>query len=240
MSNEFFYVPRHSIKEPFITIEGDEARHLVRVLRKKEGDSVWIVDGENHAYETIIRSINYDSVQCEILYAHEHYHESDINITLAVALLKNPSRMEWLIEKATELGAKNIVPLLTERTIAYSAKEERWTKIAVAAMKQSQRCILPHIHSPIPLQELLEHSSSHELKIIPHEQTDHTLFISEALRYGKSPRSVLIIIGPEGGFTDNEIAMAEKNFCIQVSLGKRRLRTETAAITSLSWVVGNL
>ncbi len=237
--SEYFYVPAEFIIDQHIAIEGDEAKHISRVLRKQPGDRIWVVDGAGKAYEVVIRLVAPEMIECEILYEHHHLHEPDIDVTLAVAQLKNPSRMDWIIEKATELGVRTVIPLQTERTIARSAKEDRWNNIALAAMKQSGRCILPKITPSANLESVIADAAGYDVKLIPYERTDHVLFIAEALKHRKPPRSALILIGPEGGFTDDEVKMAEKAAFTQVSLGRRRLRTETAAIIALSWMVGN-
>jgi 16S rRNA (uracil1498-N3)-methyltransferase len=237
--SEYFYIPAEFIIDQHIAIEGDEAKHISRVLRKQPGDRIWVVDGAGKAFDVVIRLVAPEMIECEILYEHHHLHEPDIEVTLAVAQLKNPSRMDWIIEKATELGVRTIIPLQTERTIARSPKEDRWNNIALAAMKQSGRCILPKITPPKDLEVVLANSSEYDVKLIPYERTDHILFIAEALKHRKPPRSALILIGPEGGFTDDEVTQAEKFAFTQVSLGRRRLRTETAAIIAVSWVVGN-
>ena len=237
--SEYFYVPAEYIIDEHIAIEGEEAKHISRVLRKQPGDRIWVVDGAGKAFETVIRLVAPEMIECEILFEHFHHHEPDIDVTLAVAQLKNPSRMDWIIEKATELGVRTIIPLQTMRTIARSPKEDRWNNIALAAMKQSGRCILPKILPPTDFQIAIANSTEYDLKLIPYERTDHVLFIEEAMKNRKPPRSAMILIGPEGGFTEVEIEQAEKAEFTQVSLGRRRLRTETAAIVALSWVVGN-
>ena len=239
MSNDYFFVEPTAINGTYITIEGDEAKHIARVLRKQEGEMLWVADGNGTAYEVVIRSISLHTVECEIVYAHQHHHEPDIEVTLAVAQLKNPSRMEWIIEKGTELGVRRFIPLITNRTIAKSSKEERWQNIALAAMKQSGRCVLPQIYPPTKFETLLNNIGAYEMKLIPYERTDSVLFIGEVLRLRTPPRSVIIIIGPEGGFTEEEITAAEQANFMQVSLGRRRLRTETAAIVSAAWIIGN-
>ena len=239
MSNDFFYVPSEYIIDHNIAIVGDEAKHISRVLRKQPGESIWIADGDGKAYEAAIRLVTADLVECEIIREYHHLHEPDIAVTLAVAQLKNPSRMDWIIEKGTELGVRNFIPLQTTRTIAKSPKEDRWNNIALAAMKQSGRCILPKIMPPMSFSETLAGSDEFDMKLIPYERTDHILFIGEAMKHRKPPRNVLIVIGPEGGFTNEEIVQAEAAGCLQVSLGRRRLRTETAAIIAVGWVIGN-
>jgi 16S rRNA (uracil1498-N3)-methyltransferase len=237
MSQEYFYIEPSSINGSFVMISGDEAKHISRVLRKEPGEMIWVADGTGHVYETMIRSIYPYGVECEILKSFPFLHEPAVEITLAVGLLKNPSRMDWIIEKGTELGVSNFLPLLTRYTIPQSVKEERWRNIALAAMKQCGRCVLPKIFSPMKFANALEYASSHEVKLIPFEKTEHILFIGEIMKR-HSPKSAIIFIGPEGGFSDDEIKAAEQSGCIQVSLGPRRLRTETAAIVAASWVVG--
>jgi 16S rRNA (uracil1498-N3)-methyltransferase len=237
--NEYFYVPAEHIIDQHIAIVGEEAKHIARVLRKSIGDLLWVVDGEGKAYEAVIRLVTLESVECEILYEHFHHHEPDIEVTLAVAQLKNPSRMDWIIEKGTELGVRKFIPLQTHRTIVKSPKEERWNNIALAAMKQSGRCILPKVLPPKSFHDVIEDTVQYDVKLIPYERTDHILFIAEALKHRKPPRSILVMIGPEGGFTEEEIIIAEKAGFMQVSLGRRRLRTETAAIIAAGWVIGN-
>ncbi|HLP17255.1 MAG TPA: RsmE family RNA methyltransferase, partial [Bacteroidota bacterium] len=190
-------------------------------------------------YETLIRSIYPYGVECEILKAHPQLHEPTVDLTLAVGLLKNPSRMDWIIEKGTELGVSNFMPLLTRYTISQSVKEERWKNIALAAMKQCGRCMLPKIFPPMKLKDALELAAPNDAKLIPFEKTEHVLFIGEVMKR-HTPKSAIIFIGPEGGFTNEEIVAAEGAGCMQVSLGPRRLRTETAAIVAASWVVGSL
>jgi 16S rRNA (uracil1498-N3)-methyltransferase len=237
--NEYFYVPAEHIIDHNIAIIGEEAKHITRVLRKQIGDLLWVVNGEGKAYEAIIRLLTLESVECEILYEHHHHHEPDIDVTLAVAQLKNPSRMDWIIEKGTELGVRKFIPLQTLRTIVKSPKQDRWNNIALAAMKQSGRCILPKVIPPMSFQEIIDDAQHYDVKLIPYERTDHVLFISEALKHRKPPRSALIVIGPEGGFTEDEVMMAEQAGFMQVSLGRRRLRTETAAVIAAGWVIGN-
>jgi 16S rRNA (uracil1498-N3)-methyltransferase len=239
MSKDFFYADPANISGQFLTIEGDESKHIVRVLRKSEGELLWVVDGVDRAYEVVIRSIQQHTVECEILSVHERFNETEIEVTLAVAVLKNPSRMEWLIEKGTELGIRRFIPVSTSRTVAHSSKENRWKKIAHSAMKQSGRSYLPQIYPITSMDSVMHHASVFDLKIIPYEHTDEVLFIAEALRHRPKPTSALIVIGPEGGFTEDEIHAAEEAGFVQVSLGKRRLRTETAALVAASWVIGN-
>ena len=239
MSKDFFYADPANISERSLSLEGDEAKHIIRVVRKSEGELLWVVDGLDRAYEVVIRSIHEHSVECEILSVHDRFNETTIEVTMAVAVLKNPSRMEWLIEKGTELGIRRFIPVSTARTVAQGAKENRWKRIALSAMKQAGRSYLPQIYPLTNLDSIMHHASVFDLKILPYEQTDEALFIAEALRHRPKPTSALIVIGPEGGFTEEEVHEAEEAGFTQVSLGKRRLRTETAALVTAAWVIGN-
>ena len=235
---EYFFTPKGRIQESFLFIENDEAHHLAKVLRKEVGEKIFVTDGEDNSYEVVIRSIHQNLVECEIISHYMRKNESWLNLTLAFSVLKNPARNDFIIEKCVEIGARNFIPIFTQRTIASNAKIERWNQISLSAMKQSCRSFLPKINNSLKFTDLILLSNSFDLKIIPHEQTDTQLFIGEVLRFQKNSKNILVVIGPEGGFTDEEILQAEKNNFIQTSLGKRRLRSETAAITSTTLILG--
>ncbi len=252
MSSEYFYVRPDAVHGKELIIDGDEAKHIARVLRKIPGDMIWVVDGAGKAYEAVIAAMNQSQkdsqheVHCEVLHVEEQLNEADVDVTLAVALLKHPAKMDWVVEKATELGIRRFIPLRTARVISFITgvetsprRVERWRSVAIAAMKQSGRSFLPQIYPVSPLAAVMEHSSEYELKMIPYERTDHVLSIAETLKHRETPKSVLIVIGPEGGFTDEEISTAEHHGFVQVSLGKRRLRTETAAIVATAITLNN-
>jgi 16S rRNA (uracil1498-N3)-methyltransferase len=137
------------------------------------------------------------------------------------------------VEKAAEIGVVRIVPLLTERTIPRHAKTERWQKLCVAAMKQSRRCVLPEVRQPQPFREFISSCGGGALKLIPHEQAEIPLTPSRISGDGPA----VVCIGPEGGFSDEEVAMAQEAGFQPVSLGARRLRTETAALVACAIVL---
>lgn len=211
------------------TIDGDEASHLVQVMRKKAGEEIRIVDGLGTAYDARIDALSRNSASGTILATHPRHNESPRDVTIAVGLLKNPSKFDFLVEKVTELGVREIIPLLTARTIASHAKAERWQKLALAAMKQSGRSFLPKVHELMTIADLLADAKSYDKKLIAHEQADPA-----ALRSGGfgAVRSAIILIGPEGGFTPEEKAQAEQAGYAHWYLGDRRLRAETAAIVA--------
>jgi 16S rRNA (uracil1498-N3)-methyltransferase len=201
---------------------------MTHVMRMREGDLVRVVDGKGNAFDALITTISRHEATCTITARAERVHEPSRRLTLGAGILKNPSRFDYLVEKATEIGAAAIVPLLTERTIPHHAKTERWRKLCVAAMKQSGRCVLPEVREPMPLGEFLASAGAGDLKIIPHEKAEMPL--SAADPAGDAP--AVVCIGPEGGFSDEEITRARGAGFQPVSLGARRLRTETAALVA--------
>ena len=235
---DYFFVDPKDVRGGVALIRGEEFKHLSRVLRKKEGESIVLVDGEDNAYEAVIRFMDRTHAECEIIDVKHRVHEPKVDVTLAVSLLRNPARFDFLVEKATELGVRSIVPLLCERTIPKSEKHARFEKIALAAMKQCGRSYLPKIHSLSPLAAVLDHAHEYALRLIPHEKTEQSQFVGSVLQHHPHVASALIVIGPEGGFSDDEIALADEKGMVPVSLGPRRLRAETAAISAVSWVVG--
>lgn len=231
---DFFYTPPHLITRTQVTIEGEEFAHLTHVMRKRIGDVIVVVDGKGSAYEVVIDAIAKDRALCTIETHQEMAREPRIDVTLAVGLLKNSSHFDFLVEKATEIGVNTIVPLLTERAIPRHARIDRWQKIALAAMKQSGRCVLPKVRPLVSFAEVLASTQSNGLRLIPHEKID-TRQMGDVVSSDNS--SVFICIGPEGGFTDNEVDEAVRSGFVPVSLGERRLRTETAAIVAASAVL---
>ena len=226
---EYFYTPPRLISALELIIEGDEFAHLTHVMRKAIGDSIRVVDGVGTAYDATITGIDKRSARCEITGAHKRLHEPDIDVTLGVGILKNPSRFDFLVEKVTELGVNTIVPLLTGRTIPKHAKVERWQKLALAAMKQCGRCVLPIIGELTPFEEFVTSAPTDCLKLVLHEQSTQPIATPLA---SNSHKTLRLCIGPEGGFADKEITFAEGEGFVAVSLGKTRLRTETAAIVA--------
>jgi 16S rRNA (uracil1498-N3)-methyltransferase len=235
---DYFYVDPKDIQGRVALIRGDEFRHLSRVVRKKVGERVMLLDGADATYDAVIRHMDKMHAECEILSTLQRANEPRIDITIAVSLLRNPARYDVLVEKVTELGARTIVPLLCDRTIPKSEKHTRLENIALSAMKQCGRSYLPRIQPLTSFGDLLEHAAEYSLRLIPHEKTEQSQFIGAVLQHHPDPKSVLILIGPEGGFTENEIALAGEKGCVPISLGPRRLRAETAAISAVSWVVG--
>ena len=227
---ETFYASPQEIAPPALTITGDEFSHLTHVMRMRVGEAIRVVDGTGNAYDALISELKPRAAMCTIRAHHRFLHEPPRAITLGAGLLKNPSRFDFLVEKAVELGVSRIDPLRTERTIAQQAKVERWQKLCLAAMKQSGRCVLPHVEELKPFDAFLSQAEAGALRLIAHEHATEPI----AAAIGGDWERAVVCVGPEGGFSDEEVARAERAGFHAVSLGPRRLRSETAAIVSVS------
>jgi 16S rRNA (uracil1498-N3)-methyltransferase len=231
---EYFFVRPEDIAHGSLAILGDESKHIARVLRKNVGDRIFVTDGNDTMYEAVITGIGKTETRCSIAAMHRRYNEPSIDVTLAVSLLKNPARFDYLVEKSTELGVRMILPIICERTISQRGKYDRLGKIALSAMKQSGRSWLPRIQPAQKIEALINNSSHYYLKFMPHEKTEAAYTIKSELKLHEDIHSMLIIIGPEGGFSEAEVNLAMQTGFKQVSLGPRRLRTETAAVVAMS------
>jgi len=234
---DYFYVKLEDVTSHGITLRGDESKHLIRVLRKNIGDRIFVTDGNEMMYEVVIADIGKTDTHCTIAAIHRKYNEPSIDVTLAVSLLKNPARIDYLVEKTTELGVRSIIPISCERTLSNHEKHGRWEKVALSAMKQCGRSWLPRIQPLQKFNSFIENSSHDQLKFIFHEKTDPSRTIASELKLYKDIHSLLIVVGPEGGFTGEEITCAEHAGFKSISLGTRRLRAETAAVVAVSHVL---
>jgi len=240
------FIPIPSIKENRISITGDKARYLSTVLRCKKGDDLIVFDGEGNCLRTNIIETGKREVVLEVLEKFSCNTEAPIRIILVQGLLKG-QKMDLVVQKTTELGVKEIIPLITERSQArQTRKVERWQKIAEEASRQSGRNVVPLIQEPINFNDYLSllvtrHSSMPLRGFIFWEEGGlslkeavHKISISPIHRVAVSP--VHILVGPEGGFTREEVSASEKRGFIVTSLGKRILRAETASISALTLV----
>jgi 16S rRNA (uracil1498-N3)-methyltransferase len=233
---DYFYTSTENIFTDHLIIDGDEFKHLEHVMRKTVSDKIMVVDGIGTAYEVELTQFKKKQAEAKILSKHSNHNESNLDVTVAVGILKNPAKFDFLVEKVTELGVKKIIPLKTERTIPQHAKVDRWQKLALAAMKQCGRSILPTVHPLTTLNELLETTNSYESKLVFHKDVEQS---KDTIDIYKS-KSVLILIGPEGGFSEPEIEKAVDHGFKTISLGNRRLRTETAAIVASALILTRL
>jgi 16S rRNA (uracil1498-N3)-methyltransferase len=186
-------------------------------------------------YTADVSRVERGSITCTIRERRTCEIEPAANLTLAVGLLKNVSRFEVLVEKSTELGAAAIVPLTTERTVAFHDRGNRWTRIAVSAMIQSGRAVLPRISGVTPLDAFLGAAPPEALRLIAHERATGPLLAEVPAR-----AQTVVCIGPEGGFSEAELGRAVAAGFQPVSLGARRLRTETAGIVAAALILSRL
>ncbi len=231
---EIFFSSKEDWHDKEIIVRDEEANHLSRVVRKNVGDSISITDGKGRLAEARIDRITKKEVHCTILAIQNNVNETSCDVTLAIALLKNPGRFDFCIEKATELGAKHIIPFRSERTVAKGEHLERWNHIARSAMKQSCRCIQPEIFPMESFTAVLNKTQSYDLVLCAHEKANPSETIAAVMSTFAGISSLMLCIGAEGGFTDEELEMARRAGCKIVWLGPRRLRSETAAIVALS------
>lgn len=244
-----FFVEEKDIKENQVTIKGDEARHIVQVLRLKERDKIKVFTGKGKEYLTEIIQASKKEVIGKILKESKLDTEPPIEITLVQGLPKF-DKMDLIVQKATELGVKRIIPVITQRTIIRLNKEKakvrriRWQRIALEAAKQSSRAIIPEVREAIPFIQALDNLNRESLNLIPWEEETSTR-LKEVLKHHTShiphPTShITVFIGPEGGFTPEEVRAAKKKGAIPVSLGPRLLRTETAGLVTLAMILYEL
>ncbi len=221
-----FYLP--NIFGKTIQLSVEESKHCIKVLRLKKGDRVQLMNGKGSIFEATILDPNPKGCQLEIFEEISISNSRNYHLTIAIAPTKNIDRLEWFLEKSTEIGIDRIVPLICQHAERKEVKSERLEKILVAAMKQSGQAFLPELTSQIAFKNLVN-SEFEGIKLIAHCENGPKIKLKEALQTGKN---VLILIGPEGDFDPSEIALALKNGFIPVSLGASRLRTETAGVVA--------
>jgi 16S rRNA (uracil1498-N3)-methyltransferase len=234
-----FFLPRQQIQDHRATIAGAELNHLRRVLRLRREDRVVVFDDAGWEYEGIIRSLSDDYGEIEIIRSYRVNNESPLKTTLALGLTKG-EKMDWVVEKATELGVHTIVafvssytvPKLNERKVAQ--RSERWQKIAISAAKQCGRVRIPEILALTEFRDLVQAVSRDALRLLFWEKEfEQGVF---KLKDNRTIGEVVVVIGPEGGFSAQEAALALEQGFKPVRLGPRILRTETAAVAALSAV----
>lgn len=235
-----FFLFKEHVGERQATISGQELEHLRRVLRLGPGDRVTLFDDRGWEHEGVLASLSRDCGLVDIARSYQPERESPLEVTLAQALGKG-DKMDVVVEKATELGVRRVAPFVSSRTVARPASEKlqarraRWHKIALSAAKQSGRTRVPEILEVCEFSRLVDEPWACELKLLlwEREPEGSLLRIRE-----ERPRlaSLLLVVGPEGGFSTSEADQARRRGYRPIRLGKRILRTETAAIAALSAV----
>jgi 16S rRNA (uracil1498-N3)-methyltransferase len=234
---ESYYIDPKQVMGDQLRITGDELHHLGRVKRKQPGDIVWAVDGQGVAYETEIVEITKKEAFCHIIKTRRRLGEPISEVTLAQGVIKG-ERFDWLIEKAVEIGVSRIIPIQSENSVLKAGPQKlvRWRRVALAAMKQCGRSVLPEITEPKSFKKIVGLGTDCALRLIAEAGEQST----PVQVNGKGNRKALLIVGPEGGFSDSEVALARENGFQPVTLGPRRLRAETAGIVLASLVLGQL
>jgi 16S rRNA (uracil1498-N3)-methyltransferase len=206
----------------------EEARHCARVLRLKPGEFIGITDGKG--IFCMARLLNVDAKHVTAtIERRDLLPERSFHIHMAVAPTKNIDRFEWFLEKATECGIEEITPLICEQSERKIVKPERLNKIIVAAMKQSQRAWLPRLNDAVKFKDFLKNYSSDTPSFIAHCEERDKNPLRDAYKPGKD---IMVMIGPEGDFSPEEVQLARSKGIQAISLGQNRLRTETAALVA--------
>jgi len=221
-----FYTPDISGNEYYLSEE--ESKHCTKVLRLKENDIVYLVDGNGGFYKAAISAISGKKCLLRIEETQEEFGKRNYRIHIAIAPTKNIDRIEWFVEKATEIGIDEITPIICQRSERRVVKTDRLEKIAVSAMKQSIKAYLPKINEAQTFNNFVKQNNA-SFKCIAHCLPENKQEFKALI---KSQNDILILIGPEGDFTSHEIELALKNNYLPVSLGESRLRTETAGIAA--------
>ncbi|MFZ5563823.1 MAG: 16S rRNA (uracil(1498)-N(3))-methyltransferase [Thermodesulfobacteriota bacterium] len=221
-------------------LSGPDANHIKNVLRMKPGDELWLFDGAGMEFKAVIRALGADGVEVEITDALACASDPPICLTLAQAFLKD-KKMDTLVRQATELGVSRWIPVFTQRAIPRpdarraASRVERWQAIAAESLKQCQRGWLPEITAPVPFDELMDQADAWDLKIIFADRNERRLKVTLPPP-GNTNRQVLIMIGPEGGFTPQEISRATRKGFIAAGLGPRILKADTATVAACAIV----
>lgn len=235
-----FFVSEDQIKKDHVTITGSDANHIQNVLRLKVGDAIDILNSTSKIYAAKIVKESKEEIKCEIVSVRSIKSEPAIKVTIAQSLPKG-HKMDLIVQKCTELGVHKIIPFLSERTVIKLGKEKkreralRWQRIAKSSAEQSGRGIIPHIEEIKTFEELLDYPKQYDLSLIPWEMEEKKT-LKETLKGNKKIKSIAIAIGPEGGFSRDEIEKAKKTGFIPITLGRRILRTETAPLVILSMI----
>jgi 16S rRNA (uracil1498-N3)-methyltransferase len=224
MSLPFFFSANISSGD----LNEETSRHILQVLRMREGERIRLTDGRGNIAEAEIIASN--KKHCSVKILREEVVEQRLpRVSVAISLVKNSSRFEWFVEKTTELGIFEIVPLICERTERQKFRHDRFLSICKSAMLQSMQAWMPLLHEPVNFKELVM-SSSQAQKFIAHCEEGERAELKNAFNAGAA--SHIILIGPEGDFTPSEISLASENGFLSVALGATRLRTETAGVYS--------
>lgn len=239
-----FFVQPKDIDDRTVIIKGDDVRHITRSLRLNIEDEISVADGKGTKYLAELIEFNEDFVKAKILEKFKVEVEPKTKVTLVQGLPKS-KKMDLIVQKCTEVGIQEIVPVDTKRTIVNlkpkkaQRRQERWQKIAEEAAKQSQRAKIPEVKELSKFNEIIDTFDEYDLVLIPWEDED-SQGLKEVLLSNSNAEKIMIIIGPEGGLSAEEVVQVKAAGAKSVTLGPRILRTETAGIATLSMVLYEL
>ncbi|MBE5868906.1 MAG: 16S rRNA (uracil(1498)-N(3))-methyltransferase [Lachnospiraceae bacterium] len=238
-----FFVEPGQIQGREICITGGDVNHIKNVLRMKPGEEIALVNGaDGKEYRCEIQSLEEDVIRCALRFVKEDGLELPVRVHLFQGLPK-ADKMELIIQKMVELGVYEIIPVACKRCVVKleekkaSARRTRWQGIAEAAAKQSKRRILPQVTDVMSFQEALAYAADMEVKLIPYELAEGMARTRQLIEGIQAGQDVAIFIGPEGGFAEEEVAKAADLGVEAITLGKRILRTETAGLAVMSWIM---
>ena len=232
------------VQDELLTITGPEVNHIRNVMRLKPGEEISVsICGDGKEYRYGIESYTEDSVLCRLRFVKDKEVELPVKVLLFQGLPK-ADKMDLIVQKAVELGAAEIIPVSMERCVVKldagkaAKKTARWQTIAESAASQSRRSIIPRVLAPMSMREAVEYAKAQtEVRVIPYELQEDDGSVKQYLESLKEGQSVSIFIGPEGGFTPAEVELAKEAGIRPISLGRRILRTETAGLAILSWLI---
>ena len=223
---KIFYTPEIENEKAF-TLSENESKHAIRVLRLKENDTIILVDGKGSFFETSISDANPKRCEVQITSIRKENNNKP-NLHIAIAPTKNNDRTEWFIEKCTEIGVHEITPILCKHSERKKIKQERFEKTAISAMKQSLKATLPIVNKLTNFKDVIS-SSFEGKKYIAHCYKNEQKHLKDIYQKGENS---LILIGPEGDFSEQEVNLALENGFEPITFGESRLRTETAGIVA--------
>lgn len=232
------------VQDELLTITGPEVNHIRNVMRLKPGEEISVsIGGDGKEYRYGIESYTEDSVLCRLRFVKDKEVELPVKVLLFQGLPK-ADKMDLIVQKAVELGAAEIIPVSMERCVVKldagkaAKKTARWQTIAESAASQSRRSIIPRVLAPMSMREAVEYAKEQtEVRVIPYELQEDDGSVKQYLESLREGQSVSIFIGPEGGFTPAEVELAKEAGIRPISLGRRILRTETAGLAILSWLI---
>ena len=241
-----FFIEDENAAEDFVTIEGSDVNHIKNVLRMKPGEKIRVCTRNGQNYFCSISDITESFVRADILEKEAESTELPCRIYLFQGLPKN-DKMEWIIQKTVELGVYEVIPVAMKNCVVKldekkaAKKLQRWQAIAESAAKQSKRTVIPTVKQPVTYKEALKIASELDITLVPYENERGMDATREIMGQLMAGQTIGVVVGPEGGFAPEEIALVDEHATMhRISLGRRILRTETAGLAALAMLVYNL